>query len=203
LADRYEALVRKSQASMAEKGISDEALLIKLAQNYFKLLAYKDEYEVARLYSDGSFKALLADQFEGDYKLKFHLAPPLIAPRDKHTGLPRKITFGGWMMPMFSLLAPLRILRGTALDPFGYTLDRRLERQQIKEYETLVEQCLAKLDTRNMATVTALIALPEQIRGFGHIKEQSMQRAKIAQDALLLQLDAKAEPVKLVDQRTA
>jgi indolepyruvate ferredoxin oxidoreductase len=203
LADRYEALVRKSQASMAEKGISDEALLIKLAQNYFKLLAYKDEYEVARLYSDGTFKALLADQFEGDYKLKFHLAPPLIAPRDKHTGLPRKITFGGWMMPMFSLLAPLRILRGTALDPFGYTLDRRLERQQIKEYEALVEQCVAKLDTRNMATVTALIALPEQIRGFGHIKERSMQRARVAQDALLLQLDAKVEPVKFVDPRAA
>jgi indolepyruvate ferredoxin oxidoreductase len=82
-------------------------------------------------------------------------------------------------------------------------LDRRLERQQIKEYEALVEQCLTKLDTRNMATVTALIVLPEQIRGFGHIKEQSMQRAKIAQDALLLQLDAKAEPVKLVDPRAA
>jgi indolepyruvate ferredoxin oxidoreductase len=203
LADRYEALVRKSQASMVEKGISDEALLINLAQNYFKLLAYKDEYEVARLYSDGSFKALLADQFEGDYKLKFHLAPPLIAPRDKHTGLPRKITFGGWMMPMFRLLAPLRILRGTALDPFGYTLDRRLERQQIKEYEALVEQCMTKLDTRNMVTVMALIALPEQIRGFGHIKEQSMQRARVAQDTLLLQLDAKAEPVKLVDPRAA
>lgn len=203
LADRYEALVRQCQASMLEQGISHEALLIKLAQNYFKLLAYKDEYEVARLYTDGTFEALLANQFEGDYTLKFHLAPPLIAPRDRHTGLPRKMTFGGWMLPMFRLLAPLRCLRGTLLDPFGYTQDRRLERQQIKDYEVLVKQCLLKLAQDNVATVMALIALPEQIRGFGHIKEQSIQRAKDMRETLLRQLDAKPEAVKLVNPKAA
>ncbi|MFT4853646.1 MAG: indolepyruvate ferredoxin oxidoreductase [Candidatus Azotimanducaceae bacterium] len=203
LADRYEALVRECQASMLEKDINNETLLIKLAQNYFKLLAYKDEYEVARLYTDGTFKALLDEQFEGNYSLKFHLAPPLIAPRDKHTGLPRKMTFGGWMLPMFKLLAPLRFLRGTAFDPFGYTLDRRLERQQIKEYEALVKQCVMKLEQDNIATVLGLIALPEHIRGFGHVKEQSIQRARGMRDTLLLQLDAKTEAVKLVDPRAA
>jgi indolepyruvate ferredoxin oxidoreductase len=113
------------------------------------------------------------------------------------------MTFGGWMLPVFRLLAPMRFLRGTALDPFGYTQDRRLERQQINEYEALVKQCLTKLDQGNVATVMALIALPEQIRGFGHIKEQSIQRVRAMRDTLLLQLDAKPEVVKLVDPRAA
>ena len=203
LADRYEARVRQFQAHLVTIQVDDAGLLVALAQNYFKLLAYKDEYEVARLYTDGAFRQSVAAQFEGNYKLQFHLAPPLLAPRDKHTGLPRKLTFGGWMMPVFSLLARLRWLRGTALDPFGYTADRRLERQLISDYENLLDKCLMHLQSGNLATIRALLALPEQIRGFGHVKQQHVDRANASKQALLAKLDVRLEVVRIVNPRAA
>ena len=106
-------------------------------------MAYKDEYEVARLYSDGEFLKKLGAQFEGDYKLTFHLAPPLFADRDPATGQLKKREYGAWMMPMFRLLASLKRLRGTRLDIFGYTEERRMERRLIGEYEATVETLLA------------------------------------------------------------
>jgi indolepyruvate ferredoxin oxidoreductase len=203
LADRYEARVRQFQAHLTTIKVEDDGLLVALAQNYFKLLAYKDEYEVARLYSDGAFRQSIAAQFEGDYKLRFHLAPPLIAPVDKHSGLPRKLTFGGWMMPMFGVLARFRFLRGTALDPFGYTEDRQLERQLISEYESLLDECLMRLQPDNHTTIKALVALPEQIRGFGHVKQQHVLRANASKQALLAKLDARPEVVRIVNPRAA
>lgn len=203
LADRYEARVRQFQAHLVTIQVDDAGLLVALAQNYFKLLAYKDEYEVARLYTDGAFRQSVAAQFEGNYKLQFHLAPPLLAPRDKHTGLPRKLTFGGWMMPVFSLLARLRWLRGTALDPFGYTADRQLERQLISDYENLLDECLVHLQSDNLETIKALLALPEQIRGFGHVKQQHVDRANASKQALLAKLDVRLEVVRIVNPRAA
>lgn len=203
LADRYEARVRQFQAHLVTIQVDDAGLLVALAQNYFKLLAYKDEYEVARLYTDGAFRQSVAAQFEGNYKLQFHLAPPLLAPRDKHTGLPRKLTFGGWMMPVFSLLARLRWLRGTALDPFGYTADRQLERQLISDYENLLDECLVHLQSDNLETIKALLALPEQIRGFGHVKQQHVDRANASKQALLAKLDVRLEVVRIVPPRAA
>lgn len=203
LANRYEAQIRRFQAHLAALNIIAEPLLITLAQNYFKLLAYKDEYEVARLYSNGDFKRSVASQFEGNYRLKFHLAPPLLAPRDRHTGLPRKLTLGGWMMPMFSLLARLRVLRGTVFDPFGYTQDRRLERELIHNYEILLDQCLLKLTRENVATVQALLGLPEKIRGYGHVKRQHVDRAQQTQLDLLAKLDTQAQVVRIVDPSAA
>ena len=203
LADRYEARVRQFQAHLVTIQVDDAGLLVALAQNYFKLLAYKDEYEVARLYTDGAFRQSVAAQFEGNYKLQFHLAPPLLAPRDKHTGLPRKLTFGGWMMPVFSLLARLRWLRGTALDPFGYTADRQLERQLISDYENLLDECLEHLQSGNLETIKALLALPEQIRGFGHVKQQHVDRANASKQALLAKLDVRLEVVRIVNPRAA
>ena len=111
-----------------------------VARYYFKLLAYKDEYEVARLHADPAFRARIASQFEGDYTLNFHMAPPLLARPDPVTGRPRKMAFGPWVMSLFSVLAWLKPLRGTAFDIFGYTSERRAERALIAEYEALVDE---------------------------------------------------------------
>ena len=128
LARRYRALVDRVAAASREID-SEGALPLAVARNYFKLLSYKDEYEVARLYTDGEFERRLAEQFEGDFKLALHLAPPLLARPDPDTGRPRKRRFGRWMLSSFRVLARLRFLRGTPLDPFGYSAERREERR--------------------------------------------------------------------------
>src|SRR5262249_46356801 len=141
------------------------------AKSYAKLLAYKDEYEVARLHSDAAFRERIAAQFEGDYTLRFHLAPPAVSRPDPVTGRIKKKQFGPWMMAAFGILARLKGLRGTAFAPFGKSADRKLERQLIAEYHALVEELLAGLSAGNHATAVALASLPEQIRGYGHVKE--------------------------------
>src|SRR5262249_9481311 len=148
-----------------------DALARAVANNYAKLLAYKDEYEVARLYADGSFRERLAQQFEGDVGLKVHLAPPLWAKRDAATGHLKQHGYGAWVLRAFGLLAKLKFLRGTALDPFGRTGERREERKLIAEYETLVAGLIAQLSPANHAAAVALACLPETIRGFGHVKD--------------------------------
>ena len=145
-----------------------------VARNYFKLLAYKDEYEVARLQSDPAFRARIASQFEGDYKLNFHLAPPLLARPDPLTGKVQKMHFGPWMMTAFEVLARLKFLRGSALDVFGYTAERRTERALIGEYEALVDELLTRLGADNHALAVQLASLPDEIRGFGHVKERNL-----------------------------
>ena len=148
-------------------------------------MAYKDEYEVARLYSDGEFLKKLGSQFEGDYKLTFHLAPPLFADRDPTTGQLKKREYGAWMMPMFRMLASLKKLRGTALDIFGYTEERRMERRLIGEYEATIDEVLATLGQDNHALAVQIAAVPETMRGFGHIKEKNVKAAKEREASLL------------------
>ena len=156
-----------------------------VAHNLFKLMAIKDEYEVARLYTDGNFARQLADAFEGDVRLEFHLAPPILGRRDPNTGLPRKAAFGPWMMHAFKMLAPLRRLRGGAFDVFGYTAERRRERALISEYETLITEICATLTPNNHALAVELASIPETIRGYGHVKDSHIQAAKKREQALL------------------
>ena len=158
-----------------------------VARNLFKLMAYKDEYEVARLYTDGSFLKQVAATFDGDnLRFEFHLAPPLLARRDKTTGLPRKMSFGPWMMPLFRLLAKLKFLRGTAFDPFGYTTERRTERRLLEDYRTLLREIAGNLTPQNHHLAVALASIPEKIRGFGHVKQRHLAAAK-AEEAMLLE----------------
>ncbi|WJR65307.1 indolepyruvate ferredoxin oxidoreductase family protein [Neorhizobium sp. CSC1952] len=148
-----------------------------VAKNAFKLMAYKDEYEVARLHRDGSFERKLAEQFEGDFKIKHHLAPPLFSRRiDARTGHPAKIAFGGWIRPAFAVLEKLKFLRGTAFDPFGRTSERRMERQLVEDYFALVAELAAGLDAGNHALSTELAGLPDMVRGFGPVKLASVER---------------------------
>jgi len=149
-----------------------------VANNLFKLMAYKDEYEVARLYTDGSFQKQLEASFEGDLKLEFHLAPPLFARRDPTTGHLKKMRFGPWLMNVFRPLAALKVLRGTALDIFGRTHERRDERALIGEYEDLCRELVGALTSNNHAAAVALASLPEKIRGFGHVKEASVKKTR-------------------------
>jgi indolepyruvate ferredoxin oxidoreductase len=158
-----------------------------VARNLFKLMAYKDEYEVARLYTDGSFLKQVAATFDGDnLRFEFHLAPPFLARRDKTTGLPRKMSFGPWMMQLFRLLAKLKFLRGTAFDLFGYTAERRTERRLLEDYRTLLREIAGNLTPQNHHLAVALASIPEKIRGFGHVKQRHLAAAK-AEEAMLLE----------------
>jgi indolepyruvate ferredoxin oxidoreductase len=145
-------------------------------------MAYKDEYEVARLYTDGRFVEQLKSQFEGDFKLKFNLAPPLFAKKDAKGHLV-KAEFGSWMFGAFKLLAKMKGLRGGAFDVFGYTAERKMERALVREYRHMVEALLPVLSGENYANAVELASLPEQIRGFGHVKEKAVAafRAKKAE----------------------
>jgi len=148
-------------------------------------MAYKDEYEVARLYTRPEFMQRLQGTFEGEYSLKFHLAPPIFAKPDPVTGVPRKRAFGPWMMSAFKVLARLKGLRGTAFDVFGRTEERRTERQLIADYERTVEELLARLDRDNHAGAVAIAGTPDEIRGFGHVKAASLKQAKAKEAELL------------------
>jgi indolepyruvate ferredoxin oxidoreductase len=156
-----------------------------VARGLFKLMAYKDEYEVARLYTDGNFRAKLDRAFEGDYRLEFHLAPPLIAARDPATGHLAKGSYGPWMLHGFALLKRLKFLRGTKLDPFGRSAERRMERQLIADYERTLAELMAGLTPENHALAVEIARLPEQIRGFGHVKDRNLAAAKAREAALL------------------
>ncbi len=154
------------------------ALTEAVARYYFKLLAIKDEYEVARLYAETDFAARVAAQFEGDYKLTFHLAPPVFNKPDPATGEATKSVYGPWMMRAFGVLAKLRRFRGTALDVFGRTAERKMERALIGDYEALVAELLATLAPHNHSLAVELARVPEQIRGYGHVKERNVAAAK-------------------------
>jgi indolepyruvate ferredoxin oxidoreductase len=138
-------------------------------------MAYKDEYEVARLYTDGSFGKKLSDKFDGDYKIKFYLAPPIFAKRDKSGRLMKK-EFGGWMLGAFGWLAKLKFLRGTSFDPFGRTTERKMERQLVEDYFAMIEQRTASVKPEQIPLLAKLARLPEMIRGYGHIKEDNIKK---------------------------
>jgi indolepyruvate ferredoxin oxidoreductase len=159
-------------------------------------MAYKDEYEVARLHSDGCFEQRLQESFEDGYQLKFHLAPPLFSKKDRDTGLPVKSAYGAWILTAMKLLAGLRRLRGTPLDIFGYTAERRLERQLISTYETTLQQLLAELTPDNHALALAIAALPEKIRGYGYVKERHLKQTQAEQAELLAAFRAPQQQLK-------
>ncbi|MFK8030141.1 MAG: indolepyruvate ferredoxin oxidoreductase family protein [Gammaproteobacteria bacterium] len=184
-ADRYASLVQKTREAESKQAVGLSGLTEAVARYAYKLMAYKDEYEVARLYSDPEFKRKLTEQFEGDYKLQFNLSPPAIAPKDKVTGLPKKMTFGAWMMPAFGLLAKLKFLRGTAFDFFGRTDERKMERQLIVDYEKTIAEVLETLSNDNHALAVEIASIPEQIRGYGHVKEEHVEKAKDIETKLL------------------
>lgn len=174
-AERYRELVEHVRKADTD---AQQRLSKAVARYYFKLLAYKDEYEVARLYSDATFRKQLEAQFEGDYQLQFHLAPSWLSKPDAVTGQPRKRSFGPWMLKAFGVLARFKFLRGSVLDPFGHSAERRLERELIEEYEANVAYLLAELNAGNYRTAVALAEIPEQIRGYGHVKEAALAKAR-------------------------
>jgi indolepyruvate ferredoxin oxidoreductase len=184
-ARRYRTLVERVRAAEQRALPESSRLTRAVAESYFQLLAYKDEYEVARLYADPAFKAKLEQEFEGDYKIELLLAPPLWAKRDPTTGRPVKRAYGPWVFPAFRLLSRLRFLRGTRFDPFGYTADRRLERALIQRYEATLERLLARLDDENLPLAAEIAALPQDVRGFDVIKRERAEQAAKREAELL------------------
>ena len=184
-ANRYAAMLRRVLDAEAACVAGETTLTQSVARSLFKLMAYKDEYEVARLYTETDFLKRVADQFEGPYELHFHLAPPLLGDRDPETGHLRKRGFGPWMLSVFRVVAKLRRLRGTPFDIFGRSEERRSERRLIGEYIALLKEILIHLSPTNHMIAVELAGLPLEIRGFGHIKEANSARAK-AKEAILL-----------------
>jgi indolepyruvate ferredoxin oxidoreductase len=192
-ADRYESLVRKVEQAESRYAAGKTGLAAAVARYYFKLLAIKDEYEVARLYADGEFTRQLEQNFEGNYRLKFNLAPPLFARRDPQTGHLRKSEYGAWVMPAFKLLAALKGLRGTWLDVFAYTDERKCERQILANYERTINELIQDLDYENHALALEIASLPEQIRGYGHVRERHLEAADKHGTELLARFRFKGE----------
>jgi len=195
-AGRYRQWVEKAKAAEAARAPGKSGLADAVGRYLFKLMAYKDEYEVARLYADKSFAKQVRREVDGEnLRLYVHLAPPLLARPDKTTGEPKKITVGPWIFPLFALLAKFKFLRGTVLDPFGYSEERRTERALVREYETMLEEVLARLNGENHHIAVGLAAIPEKIRGFGHVKMRHLKAAKADEAALLDQLRAGVAPL--------
>jgi indolepyruvate ferredoxin oxidoreductase len=177
-AEQYSSFVATVRAAESALGAGDALPLSEAVARYlFKLMAYKDEYEVARLQSDAGFKAKLQAQFQGDYQLHYHLAPPLFAKRNEKGEL-QKQQFGAWMGSAMRVLAKLRFLRGTAFDPFGRSEERHTERALITEYRSAIEAMLPTLNASNRDAAAAFARVPEQIRGFGHVKARHLQAAR-------------------------
>jgi len=184
-ARRYRDVVALVDAAEKSRARGRTGLAEAVARGLFKLMAYKDEYEVARLYTSGEFRRNLKQQFEGDYTLQFHLAPPLLAPRDKRTGELQKRAYGPWVFRAFGVLARLRRLRGTVFDIFGRTEERRMERRLIGEYEAVIRELATALGPDNHGIAVELARIPELMRGYGHIKERNVIKAKEREAALL------------------
>ncbi|MEZ5709831.1 MAG: indolepyruvate ferredoxin oxidoreductase family protein [Blastomonas sp.] len=184
-AARFRTLVDRAFAMESGHSGHDHALTRAVARYAHKLMAYKDEYEVGRLYSDGNFLKMLREEFEGDLTLEFHMAPPLLQRRDPQTGRYRKRSFGSRTMLLYKLLARLKGLRGTAFDPFGYSEHRKLERALITEYETTMERVLGQLDTNNYDLAVEIAKWPKLIRGYDTVKDEHLVRARAHLDALM------------------
>lgn len=203
-AQRYANFVQKVKAS--EEGLrplrqaqdyrADERQLPftrAVAQSLLKLMAYKDEYEVARLYTDGEFQKALHHQFEGDVKLEFYMAPPVLS-KAKDGKPPRKVRLGGWMLPAMRLLRHGKMLRGTALDFFGKTEERRMERELIANYMKRIESLLPALTADRIKAATDIALLPMQMRGFGHVKLANVAVTKAREAELLHRFDPVTYP---------
>jgi indolepyruvate ferredoxin oxidoreductase len=186
--DFVEKIRNKEQTLKADAIAKALPLTEAVAKNLFKLMAYKDEYEVARLHSDGAFEKKIAAMFEGDYKLNYHLAPPIIAKKNDKGEL-QKQQFGPWMLTSFKLLAKLKGLRGTAFDIFGRTAERQMERALVADYLKSIEAVMLKLQPDNAEThlpiALDIARIPEGIKGFGHVKEKNVAAARLKWDALM------------------
>ena len=170
----------------AEAPLKSSKLTEAVARYLFKLMAYKDEYEVARLHTDKAFLAKIASQFEGDYKLRYHLAPPMIAKKNDKGELVKQ-PFGPWMLTGFKLLTKLKGLRGTAFDVFGKTEERKIERALIGEYRECISELLVGLKAANLAQAVEIARIPEDIRGYGHVKERHLAPARAKWATLMAQ----------------
>ncbi len=196
--ERYRRVVqsaREREQAMVGTG-SDLRLSRAVAEQLRKLMAYKDEYEVARLYTDGVFAKELAEQFEGDdLRLEFYMAPPaLVKPKDGRAAAPKKVRFGPWLLPLLKLLAHGKSLRGTAFDPFGRAEERRLERRLIADYEARVDELGRGLRADNAAVAVAIANVPASIRGYGHVKLTSLAIARARESELLNRFDPERYP---------
>jgi indolepyruvate ferredoxin oxidoreductase len=195
-AERYRKRVEEVRLAEAAKASGKQGLAEAVAHYLFKLMAYKDEYEVARLYTDGTFLKQVEQSFAGDnLRFEFHLAPPLLAKIDKATGESKKMSFGPWVLKAFGVLKHFKVLRGTPLDIFGYSQERRTERKLIADYEAMLDEVLRKLTPENHPVAVGLAAIPEKIRGFGHVKTRHLKAAKADEAALLDQFRATSSPM--------
>lgn len=188
-ARRYQEMISRCRSAVNALNTgadTTENFLKAVAKSYFKLLAIKDEYEVARLFTDTGFRDRIRQQFDGDYELHFHLAPPLWSKTDGDTGRPVKQEYGPWMMTAFRILAKMKSLRGTPLDVFAYSRERKQELRLVAEFEALLEQdILPSLTVDNLVVATELIAVVQKIRGFGHVKDAAIQRWQQQRSVLL------------------
>ncbi|MDI1344133.1 MAG: indolepyruvate ferredoxin oxidoreductase family protein [Pseudolabrys sp.] len=189
-AQRYRDFVATVKDAERAAGLAGTQLTEAVSRNYFKLLAYKDEYEVARLHTDTAFASRLAETFEPGFSIEFNMAPPLVSRIDPETGHRRKRALGSWLFPVLRLLALGKRLRGTPFDLFGWQVERQRERQLIGDYEATIRNLLPKLTERNYATAVQIAALPDDIRGFGHVKNKAMDEARKKQDRLLAEFAA-------------
>jgi indolepyruvate ferredoxin oxidoreductase len=189
-AARYRSLVERVRA--ADGALGRSALSEAVARYYAKLLAYKDEYEVARLHTDGAFMAEIGRRFEGRPQLELHLAPPLLASRDPATGHLKKRAYGPWIFTAMRYLARMKGLRGRWLDPFGHSAERRTERRLITEYESVIAELLTRLSPENYGLAVEIAQIPEHIRGYGHVKQRHLEGARHREAELLAAFRAPA-----------
>jgi indolepyruvate ferredoxin oxidoreductase len=205
-AARYVEFMGDIRARAASRVAGHEIFLRKVASTLAQLMSYKDEYEVARLHADAAFSSELRSRFAGKLKVRYHLAPPLISRLDPATARPRKITFGPWIAGLFAVLQRFKFLRGTRFDPFGYSSDRRMEREQIQAYRQLILSIVDRLDEHNLEAATALAAAAAEIRGYGPVKEAAARDYAARLPQLLQQFEqaGKAQPqVQIPERRTA
>ena len=178
------AKVRSAESALAGQTDAKELPLSSAVARYlFKLMAYKDEYEVARLHSDPAFREKISTMFEGDYQVNYHLAPPLLAKKDEKGRLIKQ-RFGPWLGLGFRLLAPLKVVRGTAFDIFGYSEERQGERALVRDYMQTLERMLTKLSATTLPDALRFAKLPEEIRGYGHVKARHIAAVKPSWEGL-------------------
>ena len=195
----YRTFVEKARRAEQQLGNSELPLTRAVATYLYKVMAYKDEYEVARLYSDPEFQQKLSEVFTGDYKLKFNLAPPIINRGLDALGRPRKMQFGGWMLSAFGLLAKFKFLRGTTFDPFGYLTHRLEERKLIAGYKAMIDSLLPELQSENIETAVECARLPDQVRGYGVVKMESIEQYYELQAGLVHRFRNPASVVMIQD----
>jgi indolepyruvate ferredoxin oxidoreductase len=199
-ADRYRRLVDEVAASENRVVPGSTELSVMVARNFAKLMAYKDEYEVARLHSDPAFEAQLRATFEDGAKIRYNLAPPLFSKRDPETGHLKKREFGPWVGGAFRVLARMKGLRGTPLDIFGYTAERQMERALIDEYEVRMRAVADSLTAANHAIAIELASLPAQIRGYGHVKEANVEKVRVLEQQIMQRFRDASSERRLVTQ---